>query len=345
MPKPRKNQTILSDIARSCGLSLAAVSLALNNKPGISHETRIRVLEIAHSMGYHIKIPDAASAAGSVKTIGLLIRSYAEDEVHANLYFSHIFSNIETVCHQMDISLMFSALPVDTEHRPLLVPPVLEKWDVDGIIVAGVALNEELARALSDRWRKVVLVDSFSQGWDFDSVLLDNTQGAVQETEYLLRKGHRRVAFIGGSDQTFRSYQERRQGFQQALDQHRLDPISVMDCLLNQEEICANVIKLMKLFPKITGIVAVNDFTAITAMGTLKEAGYRIPDDVSIVGFDDIIPAQNSAPALTTMRVDYRSVGRLAVQLLLNQTGPVERGRITSIFQPSLIERSSVAVV
>jgi DNA-binding LacI/PurR family transcriptional regulator len=156
MPKPRKNQTILSDIARSCGLSLAAVSLALNNKPGISHETRIRVLEIAHSMGYHIKIPDAASAAGSVKTIGLLIRSYAEDEVHANLYFSHIFSNIETVCHQMDISLMFSALPVDTEHRPLLVPPVLEKWDVDGIIVAGVALNEELARALSDRWRKVI---------------------------------------------------------------------------------------------------------------------------------------------------------------------------------------------
>jgi DNA-binding LacI/PurR family transcriptional regulator len=179
----------------------------------------------------------------------------------------------------------------------------------------------------------------------FNSVLTENIQGAYQAAEYLIVKGHREIGFIGGHERAFPSFVERRDGYRQALEDYGIHRQNFMDCSINRSEVAAVTMKLIKQNPKITAIVGVNDDTAITAMNTLIEAGYRIPQDISIIGFDDIYLAESIVPSLTTMRVNKQSMGRLGVQLLLNQVLQAESGLVTSLIRPVLIERNSVMAI
>ncbi len=345
MPSSRKNRVKLFDIAQASGVSLTAVSLALGDKPGISEETRVRVLEIARSLGYRFKSPSALAAAKKIKTIGLLVKSSPDDEPQANHFYSHIIAGVESACRQMGINLMFANLPVDRENFPLGIPPLLEKDDVDGLLLAGMIVEDSISRILDARRCPVVLVDSYCTKHAYNSVISDNILGAYQATEYLIRKGHRQVGFIGGHDQAYPSLRDRRTGYLRALADHDISTPYFADCLMNRVEVSAAVLKLVMQHREITGLVCVNDETAISTMYALIEAGIRVPQEISIIGFDDIYLAETVVPSLTTMRVNKQSMGRLAVQLLLNQVYQPDGGCITSIFRPSLIERNSVVSV
>ncbi len=342
MPNSHKNRVKLSDIALESGVSLAAVSLALSEKPGISKETRARITEIARSMGYRFKYPTASAAVKPLKTIGLFVKSGPEDGPHANSFYASIIAGVDATCRQMGITLMFANLPVNCEGYPVEMPALFGKKEVDGLLLAGVYIDEDLVCALESRSCPVVLIDSYSKTGLFNSVLSENIQGAYQAAEYLMVKGHREIGFIGGHERAFPSFVERRDGYRKALEDYGIYRQVFADCSINRSEIAAATIKLIKQNPKITAIMGVNDDTAITAMDTLIEAGYRIPQDISIIGFDDISLAENAVPSMTTMRVNKQSMGRLGVQLLLNQVFQAESGLVTSMFRPVLIERNSV---
>jgi LacI family transcriptional regulator len=345
MPNTPKNRIKLVDIAQATGVSLTAVSLALSDKPGISQETRNRVLESARSLGYRFKSTVAASPVRSIKTVGLWVKSGLEDRPQDNQFYSHIISGIEAAWRQMDINLMVAKLPVDGDHHPVEIPAMLEKGDIDAVMLAGVSVDGRLERMLASRGCPVVLVDSYSSGRAYNTILSDNLQGTYRATEYLIGKGHRQIGFVGGHERSYPSLRDRRSGYRKALADFGIDSVYFADCLPTRSEAAAAAVELIRQNGQISGLVCVNDDTAIAAMAALIEQGLRVPQDISIIGFDDIYLAESVVPALTTMRVNKQSMGRLAVQLLINQVFQMDgAGSVTAVFRPSLVERSSASV-
>ncbi len=345
MPYRQKNRVKLQDIAQASGVSLTAVSLALSSKPGISQETRERVLEVARTLGYRIKSQVAAAPAKDIHTIGLLARSSPDDEPQANHFYSHIIAGVEAACRQMGINLMFAKLAVDKENYPLEIPPLLERGEVDGMLLVGAYIDEAFSRILDGRSCPVVLLDSYSSPRTYTAVLSDNISGGYQATEYLIQKGHRKIGFAGGHDRAYPSFRERREGYRKALAAYGIREEYLADCSMARCDAASAVTRLIAQNRQITGLVCVNDETAISGMYALIEAGISVPRQISIVGFDDIYLAETVVPSLSTMRVNKESMGKLAVRLLLDQVSQAGCGIVTSFFRPLLIERNSVAVL
>lgn len=342
MPSSNKGRVKLLDIARVSGVSLTAVSLALNEKPGISQETRTRVLEVARSLGYRFKAPVSPTPGKTIKTIGLLVKSDSENEPHANYFYSSVIDGIESACRHMGIDLMFANVPVDSDNCPFSIPPLLEKGNVDGILLTGTMVNDDLCQVLDRLPCPLVLIDSYTSRGTYNSVLSDNIEGAYRATEYLIGKGHQHIGFVGGSDQAYPSFRDRRTGFRQAMASHQLDSAYFADCATNRSDVASAAVQMIRGNREITAIIGANDETAIYAMLALIEAGFHIPQDISVIGYDDIPLAETMVPNLTTMRVHKQAMGRFAVQLLLSQVAnPPENGYVTSILRPVLIERSS----
>lgn len=339
----RKGRVKLADIAQASGVSLAAVSLALSDKPGISQETRLNVLSVARTLGYPVKPPTGSNASKAFKTIGLLVISSGDNEPSPNHFYSYIVAGIDATCRQMGFNLMFANLPVDAENCPIEIPALVESSHLDGLIIAGALIDEKTSQILDSRPYPVVLVDAYSQTHVYNSVLTDNLQGAYQATEYLIRKGHTQIGFVGGSDHAYPSFLDRRLGYQKALREYAAGSPSFADCGLGRDEVTSATIELLHNTPQMTAVMGVNDETAIAAMNVLIANGIPVPGQVSVMGFDDIYLAENVKPALTTMRINKQGMGRLAVQLLMNQAAQVEAGCVTSVFAPTLVERDSVA--
>lgn len=345
MPITRRNRVTLLEIAQASGVSLTAVSLALSDKPGISRETRQRVIETARSMGYHFRSPMASQSVRKIKTIGLLVSSLTDTELYVSHFYSHIIAEIEASCRQMGIDLMFAHLPINGDGTPLQVPPLLENNMIDGYIMAGISVDEKLNRALQRRDSPVVLFEAYSQTGIYNCVLYDNFQGAYQATEYLIHKGHRDIGFIGGTENDFPSFRDRRCGYLKALGNHQIAQSYFADFLLypaRHHEIEKSVEQLLAQNPQITGLVCVTDDTAIAAINRLREIGVDIPGEISVIGFDDVFMAESTAPPLTTMRVNKQSMSRMAIQILLNQIAQENAESVTVVFHPTLVERNSV---
>jgi LacI family transcriptional regulator len=344
MPGSQKKRIKLVDIARASGVSLTAVSLALSDKPGVSQETRTRVLEIARSLGYRFKTPAYTAPLKSIHTVGLLVKSDPADDPQANQFYSYIIAGIETTCRQMGIQLMFANLPVDEGNFPVEYPSLLETGDIDAILLAGVYVDDTLSRMIDRRGCPVVLIDSYCDTRIYNAILSDNFQGAYQATEYLIGKGHRQIGFLGASDDAFPSFRDRRKGYRKALADYGISSEYFADSPVARSNVAQAAVELIQQHGQISGLVCVNDDVAISAMNALIKQGIQIPQDLSIIGFDDIYIAESVVPALTTMRVNKQSMGRLAVQLLVNQVFQMDgASSVTSVFRATLMERNSTA--
>lgn len=345
MPNIRRNRVTLLEIAQASGVSLTAVSLALSDKPGISQETRLRVMETARSLGYRFRSPMTSQPVRKINTIGLLVSSLTETELYVSHFYSHIIAEIEANCRQMGIDLMFAHLPIHDDGTPIQLPPLLDKSTVDGYIIAGICVDGKLSRVLEHRNTPVVLFEAYSQVGTYNSVLYDNFHGAYKATEYLIQKGHRAIGFIGGTEHDFPSFRDRRHGYQKAVDDYHIEQSSYADFLLypaQHNEIGITVERFLSQNRQITGLVCVTDDTAIASINRLREVGIEVPRDISVIGFDDIFMAESSAPPLTTMRVNKQSMSWMAIQILLNQIAQENADSVTAVFHPTLVERNSV---
>ncbi len=345
MHRTTAKRVTLSEIAQASGLSLSAVSLALSNKPGISKETRMRVVELARSMGYRFKVePDDASRR-SMQTIGLLLTTKVDEEHHIDYFFAYIISAIEATCQQMNLNVMYGNLLLDKKLRPYSIPPLLEKGEVDGFIIARFSVNDEIVDVLDSRNLPVVLLEAYCPTRSYSSILYDNFQGGYDATEYLIRKGHRHIGFVGGHLKDYPSFRDRRRGCLKALEDHHIAPPYFADFSVyeaQRAEVVESAVKLVQHNRQITALACATDDIAIASISGLSQAGISVPGDVSVIGFDDIEMAESTVPALTTMRVNKHSMGRMAVQILLNHALLETRDCVNSYFRPMLVERASV---
>lgn len=330
----------ISDIARESGVSSSAVSLALRNKPGVSQATRQQILQNAQTMGY----PVDANGTGlktAVSSIGLIIKTRPNDAPSTNYFYAPVLAGIEAFCRRWEINLFYANLQVDADNNPLAPPRLLKEQSADGLLFVGVYLNRATTNILRQQNVPIVLVDAYASEDRYDAVISDNKAGAYQATKLLIGQGHRCIAIVGSTPQSFPSILERRAGYLQAMTENGLSPVFV-DCHHHPDEVATVAADFLRRDREVTAVFGVNDEVSIAVMKAAQMLGRQIPTDLSIIGFDNISLAQYITPMLSTMRIDKMGMGRLAAQLLLNRIENPGMGQTQIIIRPSLIERQSI---
>ncbi len=336
----------LADIARTSKVSLSTVSLVLRDKPGIPAETRQRIFETAQALGYkpRNRLDGRGLRTGtSPRSLGVIIKIDHNVPPPANPFYLHVMAGIEEVCRKQSFNLLYATLPVDENNVPVEVPRLLTEQHADGLLLVGTYVDAAFGTLFTARPEPVVLVDAYSSRDAFDAVLSDNVGGAAQAVEHLIAAGHRRIGMVGGHPGAYPSLHERRQSWAQTLARHGLPTDAVADSGLTHEDAAEATQRLLRERPDVTAIFGVNDAVAIAAMRAAQALGRRVPEDLSVIGFDDIELAEHVSPGLTTLRVDKVGMGRMAVQLIQNRIEFPDSERVVAVLSPRLIERGSIA--
>lgn len=338
-----KEKITIGDIARHSGVSLATVSLALNNRPGVSPDTRSRVLDAADELGYPIKPSLSQSPTPTLGTIGMVVKIDPDISPQANPFYSKIMLGIEDACRRSAINLLFATLSVDENNHAKELPPLLYNGLVDGLLIVGTFVDRTISSFSGKNIAPLVLVDGYSDTESFDTVVSDNFRASYQAVEYLIKKGHRQIGLVGSDDTCYPSIRERRNGYLRALKQNDIADVFIADFNINQSHGYQETVSLLEKNPQVTALFCVNDDVGNAAIKAANELGKRVPEDISIIGYDDTYIATNTHPALTTMHVDTLAMGRAAVHLLSLRAENPESARMTFTIHPWLVERKSVA--
>jgi LacI family transcriptional regulator len=336
----------LTDVAKECGVSPATVSMVFRDKPGIPTETRLRILAAARALGYTARpVPQEPQPRGNgLSTLGVVMLKIKEDvSARANPFYSSILAGIEDTCRQRNINLLYTTVPVDADHLPIETPRLLLSKDrTQGLLLVGILVDEKQIRMLDSSATPVVLVDAYSPAAEYDALVSDNEGGAHQAVEYLIRHGHRHIGLVTTRSVNYPSIQGRKTGYLRALQDHGIAEIYCADSALVKQDIPGATRELLRAHPQITAVFACNDNTALSVLQAAEAMGWRIPHDLSLIGFDDIDLATLVRPALTTMHVDKVGMGRLAVETLIHRLEFPDTAPITVTLRLKLIERQSV---
>lgn len=333
----------LADVAAVVGCSSAAASLALRGETGVSDATRARVIDAARSIGYQ---PPAGASRKRKKpmTIGLVIKAVHGDSPEANRFYAPVMAGIEESCRRHRMDLMLATMPVDQHYYPIEVPRIVTDRTCDGLIVVGAHLSQATAEILRDA-PPLVLVDAYSEDDTFDSVATDNVGGAKRAVEYLVASGHREIAMLGTEPGAFPSIQQRRRGYEQVVAEAGLTGHCIDTPYWPPESSAEVGVAYLCSHPEITAVFCANDAVAVALMQAARNSGISVPDQVSVIGFDDIDLAGFVSPALTTMAVDKLGMGRIAVSLLAHRL-ELEKDCVTqTLVRPQLVARQSVRQV
>ena len=337
-----RNRVTMSDIAEQSGVSLSTVSLVLRDRPGVGADTRQRVLDTAKALGYLPKGDTQFSS--SLTSIGLILKSVPDQAPQANPFYSHVLAGIEAACRQWHLNLLFAIMPVDQDSYPIEVPRLLREGNtVDALLFVGAFVDDTVSQVVERRSTPIVLVDAYAASDLYDAVVTDNTKGAQSAVAHLIQRGHRHIGFVGHHLRAYPSIRDRSTGYTQALQQHGIPDRYLAEChITDKDGVAEATTSLLEVNPQVTALLGANDEVAFTAMEVARTLGRQIPDDVSIIGFDNIDPAKSVTPALTTMHVDKIGMGRLAVQLLINRVEYPDASPVTAVIRPYLVERKSV---
>lgn len=345
VPKRSSKKVTLSQIAEAAGVSISAVSMALRGKDGLPAETIEHILQAAVALGYIRKpVAPVDGPRAHLRNLGLVVKADAHISPLANPFYSYITAGVEETCRRKKISLLYTVMPVDEHNQPLELPSLLTDPEVGGILLAGTFIDRTLSSILVQATRPVVLVDSYAEFGDYDSVVSDNLLSARQATLYLVERGHRHIAVLGGSPHAYPSIHERVRGYEQAMRENNLT-MHYIDCEFDRLSAYRATTQALTRYPYLTAIFGVNDDLTLGAMSAAQDLGKIVPNDLSFVGFDDIEWAEKSTPPLTTMRVDKRGMGRMAVQLLSDRIEYPDSVPVTISLHARLIERESVAKI
>lgn len=338
-----EQRVTLRTVAEESGVSLATVSLVLNNKPGVAAETRARVQEVAETLGYPLKPAASAARGKQLATLGMIVKTDSDRAPYENPFYSRIIMGIEDACRRNGIMLLFSTLPVDAQNRPVETPALLDSDRVDGLLMVGTFVDETVVSISDRRTPAIVLVDAYSNSESYDMVVSDNYQAAFQAVKYLIARDHRHIGLVGGEPNAYPSLSHRRNGYLQALRDHGIGETYIANFNINRTKGYDEVTGLLQENPQISALFCINDEVAVTAMRAAQMSGRRVPQDLSVVGYDDIYLASSASPPLTTMHVDTTAMGAAAVQLLSFRLENPNGARMTLTIHPSLVERDSVA--
>ncbi|MDD5062749.1 MAG: LacI family DNA-binding transcriptional regulator [Candidatus Marinimicrobia bacterium] len=328
--------TTIKDIARLANCSLSTVSKALNGRRDVSKVMRERILYIAQQQKFTPNAFGKGLKNKRTESVGVIFCRETRP-LSMNPFYSRVLEGIEAELVINNYNLVLHLLS-EEYHGEL--PKLIKEHTVDGIILAGI-LDHNFVEQVKKTSIPVVFVNPNFLNDDYDQIFIDDEHGALQATQYLINKGHKRIGFISG-DLERKSFLLRYQGYRKALAYNKIeydDEIVRTGGLENGYE---QVATLMKQKNRVTAIFATNDLNAIYGYKAVEDTGLRIPQDVSIIGFDDIDLSKIANPPLTTIRVYKEEMGSIAVRVLLQLINKENRKPTTTLLPVKLIERDSV---
>lgn len=330
----------IRDIAQATGVSATTVSNVIHGKNNrVSAETIQSINNAIKQLGYVPNMSARSLVSSSSKVIGFVnhVITRTDANVMDDPFHSSAIGAIEMALRENGYYLMLRTVETAEE-----LVTFLQNWNMDGLFFTGI-FKDKFFDSVAGLHIPVVLIDSYVRTSQFCNVGLEDFTGSYNATRHLIEKGHRHIAFASPNIKDGGVLQERFLGYKAALAEASI-PFDKSLILQQEMDIascklaCDDIVK----HPEITGIVVSADIMAAGIMAGLKSKGVRIPDDISIVGFDDINIAQLVSPPLTTIRQDMNLKGRLAVDFMLQLLSgkPLETKEIT--LPTKLIERDSV---
>ncbi|MBN1895171.1 LacI family DNA-binding transcriptional regulator [bacterium] len=330
----------IQDIALKAGVSITTVSRVLNGKIKkyrINEKTAERIIRTAKELHYRPNILARSLRLKKTKTIGLVIPDIS------NPFFAYVTKSIQTTAYQAGYSLVVVNTDenINTEIEQI---ELLRSKGVDGFVIMPVGIRYDHIEALQNDHGTVVLLDRCFDELETHSVVVDNHSGAFQAVTHLIEKGHRRIAIIQGLLNTYTNNQ-RVKGYRDALQRHgiRIDEHLIVGKDFRKENGYIEMKLLLNQSERPTAIFTTSDLITLGALQAVYEEQLRIPDDISLVAFDDIDFAPFLMAPLTAVSQPKELMGELAVKLLIDQLkskGKTDKKRI--VLNPHLIVRKSV---
>lgn len=330
----------LKDVAQRAGVTTATVSYALSGKRPISEQTKQRIMEAIAELDY---VPDLNARGLSMrdsKLIGIVVPQTEPGErlMFQNSFYSEILGSIEYYARQEGYHILISATDANESYLTLA-----KKRNLDGIIVIGM-YPDAFYQQMKKTQIPIVLIDSYCNDHYYHNIRIDDAYGSYLATRHMLDNGHEHIAFFVGQMKENGVMKKRLLGYQQALEESDI-PFRQEYVFEGQIDYNSGIDLAKELIASglpATGIVAAADILAIGAMKGLYEAGKRVPDDYSIVGFDDVEISQYLTPGLTTVRQQISLKGQKAVELLLKHIEDPTLPKQEEILPLQLVVRGSV---
>jgi len=339
----------IREVAKEAGVSTATVSRAFNTPELISSHTHKRVLEAADLLGYRplrVRGRHVASSTAPVRADSFIgfqfFGASAADPLQANTFYAPVLAGAQVEAAAQGMHLL--AHTTDRHQLTQELPKMVREQAVAGMLLVGTA-DAEILSSFLERVPQIVLVDHCDPTGRHDCVLTNGLAGAMDAVHYLFALGHRRIVFLR-DDPYAPSFQDRLRGFVCAHFEagRPVDPALVLT--VSEDEILDTLGALWKSPDRPTALFAANDHLAYAVMQACRTLGLRIPEDLSLIGFDDIEFSAQTWPPLTTVRVQKEQLGRLAVRRLLDRlqakdSSPEAMPPVTIEAPVSLIVRQS----
>jgi len=331
-------QPSIKDIARLARVSHPTVSRALQNSPLVNAETAARIRKIAEDAGYRVSAVARGLVTRRTRTIGLVVTTVDDP------FASEVACGIEEIANDHLYAVILANSHADPERERRVVQELAERR-VDGIIVTSSRVGALYLPLLKELEVPIVLVNDQYPGEFVHSVMIANREGTRAATEHLIGLGHRRIAYLGDRN-GYQSDAERFGGYKEALAAAGIAfaPELAVEGDSRPEAAIAAMDALLQLKHSPTAVVCYNDMTALGAMRAIRARGLRVPEDVSVTGFDDLFFAAYLTPALTTVRQPMRRMGQMAMENLFKLMSGQTSGQNSAVqvkVEAELIVRGS----
>ena len=325
----------IKDVAREAGVSVATVSRVMNDSGPVSEETRRRIREVAQRMRFTPNLAARSLITARTTTLGVLLPDlYGE-------FFSEVIRGVDQAARRHGYHLLVSSSHADRAETEAALRAM--RGRVDGLIIMSPDLDARaLVQNLPDRL-PLVLLNSALEGDAYDSLTIENFQGATAMVRHLVGLGHRRIAMIKGAARNHDAA-ERLRGYRAALRKAGIERVPEWELAgdFTDGSGYRAVAELLRLDPRPTAVFAANDAMAIGAMSALREAGIDVPGEMAVTGFDDIPVARYVSPALTSVRVPIWEMGERATERVLRMlVGKEGRTRRRETLATELVVRAS----
>ncbi len=323
-------------ISEVTGFSTATVSNALNMKRGVNRETVERIFQAAEELGYSL-------GTKGMKSIKFVLFRRTGQIIDSSVFHPEVIQGVEQTAKENGLSTLFVRLDrtaPDYEEQ-------VSKLAMDlscGVIMLATEMQREDFQDFLQFKTPLVLLDGWCGGMPFDGVLINNTESAEMAVNYLIERGHRQIGYIGG-DFRIHNFCSREQGWRNALAVHGLEIRQEWRVLVGvqMEEAYEGILHWLEEKPELpTAFFADNDMIALGAIKALTQKGFRVPEDISVVGFDNLPYSAISTPALTTIQVHKQNMGRTAVNHLLKISSEQQDCHYKLQCCTTFVERESV---
>jgi LacI family transcriptional regulator len=306
----------IKDIARVAGVSVTTVSRALNGYSDVNENTRQKIIEIAKQLNYSPNTLARSLVMNKSKTIGLLVSGLKRESSKDNFTFE-VLAGVNQYVGETDYDMILFSTN-STKQREKTYTQLCRERRVDGAILQGIRIDDPYLQEVVESDIPCVLIDIPIESETVGYVTTDNVLGAKKAVQHLIDIGHKNIAMVNGYEFAFVS-QKRLEGYRQALLEANLPFCThwVVDGKFEEEIAEEKALKLLKQYPEITAFFCASDLMALGVINAVKKLDKSVPEDIAVIGYDDIFLASYSTPALSTVAQNIFAMGYEAAKLLI----------------------------